>query len=64
VETANDVTRVRNRLGLTQHKFARLLGISENTLQNWEQGRRQPAGPAKILLRVAARHPQAVLEAA
>ncbi len=62
VKTANDVTRVRNRLGLSQHKFARLLGISENTLQNWEQGRRKPAGPAKVLLKVAARHPQAILE--
>jgi putative transcriptional regulator len=58
------VTRVRNRLGLSQNKFARLLGISENTLQNWEQGRRKPAGPAKVLLKVAARHPQAILEVA
>jgi putative transcriptional regulator len=64
VESANDVARVRGRLGLSQNKFARLLGISENTLQNWEQGRRKPAGPAKVLLRVSARHPQAVLEAA
>jgi len=57
VKTGNDVARVRNRLGLSQNKFARLLGISENTLQNWEQGRRKPAGPAKVLLKVAARHP-------
>ena len=64
VKTANDVARVRGRLGLSQTKFARLLGISENTLQNWEQGRRKPAGPAKVLLKVAARHPQVVLEAA
>jgi putative transcriptional regulator len=64
VKTANDVVRVRSRLGLSQHKFARLLGISENTLQNWEQGRRKPAGPAKVLLKVAMRHPQAILEAA
>jgi putative transcriptional regulator len=64
VKTANDVVRVRSKLGLSQDKFARLLGISENTLQNWEQGRRKPAGPAKVLLRVAARHPQVVLEAA
>jgi putative transcriptional regulator len=63
VKTANDVARVRNRLGLSQNKFARLLGISENTLQNWEQGRRKPAGPAKVLLKVAARHPQVLLEA-
>jgi putative transcriptional regulator len=64
VKTANDVARVRNRLGLSQNKFARLLGISENTLQNWEQGRRKPAGAAKVLLKVAARHPQLLLEAA
>lgn len=64
VKTGNDVVRVRNRLGLSQNKFARLLGISENTLQNWEQGRRKPAGPAKVLLKVAARHPRAVLEVA
>jgi putative transcriptional regulator len=64
VKTANDVARVRNRLGLSQNKFARLLGISENTLQNWEQGRRKPAGAAKVLLKVAARHPQMILEAA
>lgn len=63
LESGNDVARVRNRLGLSQNKFARLLGISENTLQNWEQGRRKPAGPAKVLLRVAARHPPAILEA-
>jgi putative transcriptional regulator len=64
VESPNDVARVRNRLGLSQNKFARLLGISENTLQNWEQGRRKPAGPAKVLLKVAARHPQAILDVA
>ena len=44
VKTPNDVVRVRNKLGLPQVKFARLLGISEDTLQNWEQGRRRPAG--------------------
>jgi DNA-binding transcriptional regulator YiaG len=42
--TANEVVRVRGKLGLSQTKFANLLGISENTLQNWEQGRRQPTG--------------------
>ncbi len=64
VRTANDVVRVRGRLGLSQTKFAKLLGISEDTLQNWEQGRRQPTGPAKVLLKVAARHPKVILEAA
>jgi putative transcriptional regulator len=64
VRTANDVVRIRTQLGLSQTKFARLLGISEDTLQNWEQGRRRPTGPAKVLLKVAARHPQVILEVA
>jgi putative transcriptional regulator len=64
VKTANDVVRVRNKLGLPQIKFARLLGISEDTLQNWEQGRRKPAGPAKVLLKIANKHPKIVLEMA
>jgi putative transcriptional regulator len=64
VRTANDVVRVGGKLGLSQTKFAKLLGISEDTLQNWEQGRRQPTGPAKVLLKVAARHPRVILEAA
>jgi putative transcriptional regulator len=59
-----EVTRVRTQLGLSQSKFAALLGISANTLKNWEQGRRQPTGAAKVLLKVAARHPRAVLDAA
>ncbi|MCW5557872.1 MAG: helix-turn-helix domain-containing protein [Verrucomicrobiae bacterium] len=64
VETASDIVRVRRQLGLPQVKFAKLLGISEDTLQNWEQGRRKPAGPAKVLLKIAAKHPKIVLEAA
>lgn len=64
IKTANDVVRVRTKLGLPQVKFARLLGISEDTLQNWEQGRRKPAGPAKVLLKIAAKHPKIVLETA
>src|ERR1700744_3264216 len=64
VKTANDVIRVRTKLGLPQIKFAQMLGISENTLQNWEQGRRKPAGPAKVLLKIAAKHPKIVLETA
>ncbi len=64
VKTANDVARVRQKLSLPQVKFARLLGISEDTLQNWEQGRRKPAGRAKVLLKIAAKHPKIVLETA
>ena len=57
-----DVAAIREEYGLSQAKFAALLGISVRTLQNWEQGRRHPQGPAKVLLRVAARHPKAVLD--
>jgi len=64
IKTANDVVNVRTKLGLPQTKFAKLLGISEDTLQNWEQGRRKPVGPAKVLLKIAARHPRIVLETA
>jgi putative transcriptional regulator len=53
--------KIRESLGLSQNKFAKLLGISTSTLQNWEQGRRKPDGPAKVLLNVAAKHPDAIL---
>lgn len=56
-----DVAALRAHFGLSQSKFAALLGISIDTLQNWEQRRRQPEGPAKVLLRVAATHPEALL---
>jgi len=58
-----DVAAIREEYGLSQAKFAALLGISVRTLQNWEQGRRRPQGPARVLLRVAARYPRAVLNA-
>jgi len=57
------VAALRARFQLSQAKFAALLGISTGTLRNWEQGRREPEGPARVLLRVAARHPEAVLSA-
>lgn len=56
-----DVAALRASFRLSQAKFAALLGISVNTLQNWEQRRRQPEGPARVLLRVAAAHPEALL---
>jgi putative transcriptional regulator len=58
-----DVKVIRERLGLSQSRFAALIGVSSRTLQNWEQGRREPEGPAKALLRVVEREPQAVLQA-
>jgi putative transcriptional regulator len=64
VNKKNEVARARAKLGLSQTRFASLLGISASTLRNWEQGRRRPTGAAKILLRVAARHPKVLLDAA
>ena len=58
-----DVKTIRKKYGLSQEKFAKLIGISTSTLRNWEQGRRKPEGPARILLSVAAKHPEAVLDA-
>jgi len=58
------IATTRKKLGLSQSRFARLLGISVRTLHHWEQGTRTPSGAARVLLRVAARHPEAVLEAA
>ena len=53
-EWENTVASTRKRLRLSQNQFAELLGISVKTLHNWEQGRRQPTGAARVLLRVAA----------
>lgn len=57
-------TEARNRVGLSQSEFAKLLGVSLRTLQDWEQGRREPSGAARTLLRVAAQNPAAVKAAA
>jgi putative transcriptional regulator len=55
-----NVKRIRASFQLSQNEFAALLGISVKTLRNWEQGRRAPEGPARVLLQVAAKHPDAV----
>ena len=57
-----DVKQIRESLSLTQPQFAALLRISVGTLRNWEQGRRRPEGPARVLLRVVAKHPEALLD--
>ncbi len=57
-----DVKAIRVKYGLSQTKFAKMLGISPATLRNWEQGRRKPEGPARILLLIADKHPEAVLD--
>ena len=63
VVTSIDVKSLRERTGLTQSEFSTMIGVSIRTLQNWEQGRREPEGPAKALLRVVEREPEAVLNA-
>lgn len=63
VVTDINVRALRERIGLTQAQFSMMFGVSIRTLQNWEQGRREPEGPAKALLRVVEREPQAVLNA-
>ena len=58
-----DVAAIRKKLHYSQSQFALMIGVSERTLQNWEQGRRRPAGPAQALLRVAMKNPELVEEA-
>lgn len=64
VTTVPSVTSIREKTGLSQARFAQLLGVSVRTLQDWEQGRRAPSGAAKTLLMVADRNPRALLEVA
>ncbi len=59
-----DVASIRTKTGLSQARFAVLLGVSVRTLQDWEQGRRAPSGAARTLLLVADRNPHALLEVA
>jgi putative transcriptional regulator len=59
-----DPKAIRAHLELTQEEFAAALCISVKTLRNWEQGRREPSGPAMRLLQIAAKHPEILLEAA
>ena len=58
------VASVRERTGLSQSRFAELLGVSVRTLQEWEQGRRAPSGAARTLLLIAQNNPRALLEVA
>jgi len=57
------VKHVREKIGLSQAKFAMLIGVSKRTLENWEQGRRHPSGPAKALLRILDADPKHAVEA-
>ena len=57
---AEDIKAIRQRLEKSQAEFALMIGVSVDTLQNWEQGRRRPEGPARALLIVAAHAPEVV----
>ncbi len=61
--TPPDVKAVRKHIGMTQKEFAAAFGISLGTLRHWERGDRTPRGPARVLLNVVAKEPQAVLRA-
>ncbi|MEZ5514314.1 MAG: helix-turn-helix domain-containing protein [Steroidobacteraceae bacterium] len=58
------VADVRERTGLSQSEFARLLGVSIRTLQEWEQGRRAPSGAARTLILIAAKNPAMLADVA
>lgn len=58
------VAAIREKTGLSQARFAELLGVSVRTLQDWEQGRRMPSGAARTLLTIAAKNPQVLVDVA
>jgi putative transcriptional regulator len=58
----SDIHKIRQQLDLSQSAFASLMGVSQRTLQEWEQGRRKPSGPAYSLLRIASKHPEAFMD--
>jgi putative transcriptional regulator len=64
VITLPSISRIRAETKLSQSRFAKLLGVSVRTLQDWEQGRRAPSGAARTLLLIAAKNPRALLEVA
>lgn len=64
VEVENpEIKATREQLGMTQKEFAELFGVNLHTLRNWEQGRRRPEGPARVLLRIIEKEPKAVFRA-
>lgn len=57
------VAAVREKTGLSQTRFARLIGVSKRTVENWEQGRRTPSGPARALLKIVSQDPEGAVRA-
>ena len=64
ISTLPSIAGTRETMGLSQAQFARLLGVSVRTLQDWEQGRRAPSGAARTLIMIAHRNPKALLDVA
>jgi len=64
VEPESPVVRIRLNSGLSQAEFAAVLGVSKRTLEQWEQGRREPSGAARTLLKIAEKHPEVLLDVA
>ena len=62
IENPHDIVKIRKSLQLSQQGFSTLLGISQRTLQHWEQGRRNPTTSTRILLRIAQQHPEIFLK--
>lgn len=60
----SEIAEARNTTGLSQSRFADLMGVSVRTLQDWEQGRRKPSKAAQTLLKLAKKHPEVLLEIA
>ncbi len=58
-----EVKAIRERTGLSQSRFAQIIGVSKRTLENWEQGRRRPTGPARALLKIVESDPDGALRA-
>ncbi len=64
VEPKSPVARIRLNSGLSQADFAAVLGVSKRTLEQWEQGRREPSGAARTLMKIAEKHPEVLLDVA